>query len=540
MTAKLKPGDWGAIANGSVLTTGPAAADVGNAGEIGDPADNAIVGYLPDNRIEELVVPELLRSVLSLVSADTNMQAWLVGGAVRDFMLRREVKDFDFAVLGDALVVGRGIAKAMNGAFFVLDKERGAARVIVECRGRRNTLDFTRIRGETIVEDLLDRDFTINAMALPLDCIEQLVDPTGGAGDLRDRVVRATHRYSVMDDPIRAVRAVRFASALGFRIDVNTQAMIRTCARYVQSSSAERLRDELLECLTGYTASAAAGILDALDVLAEIVPEAKRSDNSDGRLGLSNHASCDYSISVVRKLEGILGVLGPDGTLEGASQYVLGTVAARLGRYGAKLSKRLNNELTKGRSRRSLLMLAALLHPATNFGVGAALPLQRIEMRDVELVRKRAAELRMSSREVAWLTNIAGNELGSVFENRLTRREIHRFFRSTGDTGIEVCLLSIAALAASWGTSIPQTRWWDAVDSIAVLMDAYFERYQEVVCPIPLVNGADIMRVLRIEEGPTVGRILRDVTEAQAGGEVSTRKEAVELALKLGRRESED
>ncbi len=142
--------------------------------------------------------------------------AWVVGGAVRDAALGRDVVDVDVAVAQDVAAAARAIANAAGGPAFSLSEEFGTWRAL----GPEWHVDVTELRGGSIEADLALRDFTINSVAVPLaDPAAGPVDPSGGLGDLDRRLLRATSEHSFTDDPLRVLRAARLASTLRLELD---------------------------------------------------------------------------------------------------------------------------------------------------------------------------------------------------------------------------------------------------------------------------------------------------------------------------------
>src|SRR5436189_4552196 len=192
----------------------------------------------------------------------------LVGGAVRDAWLGRRPGagvDLDIAVPAGALDLSRRVATRLGGAFVPLDPERGTGRVVVA--GVR--LDVTDFRGPSLAADLAARDFTVNALAVPLRELAThgaapIVDPTGGLADLRARRLRAPASRVLADDPLRALRGVRLEAALGFRLTRGTVAAIRAVAPALPAVAAERVRDEVLAVLGLPAAARAFRRMDAL------------------------------------------------------------------------------------------------------------------------------------------------------------------------------------------------------------------------------------------------------------------------------------
>jgi poly(A) polymerase-like protein len=177
---------------------------------------------------------ELAREILS------GQDAWVVGGALRDELLGREVVDLDIACR-DPEAAARVYANRSGGAPFPLSERHGAWRVALS--GER-TVDFTPLPG-TISEDLATRDFTINAIAEGL-AGGDAVDPYGGRADLEAKVVRAVSPTVFTDDPLRLLRAVRIADELGFRLDPGTERLVREHADLVTRPSGERTYAELV------------------------------------------------------------------------------------------------------------------------------------------------------------------------------------------------------------------------------------------------------------------------------------------------------
>jgi hypothetical protein len=166
-------------------------------------------------------------------------EAWVVGGAVRDEALGRPVIDLDIACR-EPEQAARRFSKQARGALFPLSERHGAWRVALE-DGR--TVDFTPLRAG-IEDDLATRDFTINAVAMPLAGGEP-VDPFGGLADLEQGILRAVRPTIFEDDPLRLLRAVRLEDELGFRLDEETAELVRRNAAPVGRPAGERILAEL-------------------------------------------------------------------------------------------------------------------------------------------------------------------------------------------------------------------------------------------------------------------------------------------------------
>jgi hypothetical protein len=206
-------------------------------------------------------------------------EGWLVGGALRDELLGRPVVDIDVACR-EPERAARAFARARGGAPFPLSERHGAWRIALE-DGR--TVDFTPLPGE-IEDDLADRDFTLNAMARPLEGGE-LVDPFGGRADIAERTVRAVSADVFEGDPLRLLRAVRLEDELGFRCDAETEQLVRRHAELASTPAGERILGELERLSTaGYRRLAELGLLDALGGSAGLFDRIDLADSPEYRL----------------------------------------------------------------------------------------------------------------------------------------------------------------------------------------------------------------------------------------------------------------
>jgi tRNA nucleotidyltransferase (CCA-adding enzyme) len=187
-------------------------------------------------------------------AAQLGLRAYVAGGAVRDAFLGRPVTDVDFVVAGDAIAFARGLAGAHGGEVVAHERFRTATWTI---DAHRHDLASTRTEryprpaalpevttGVPIEADLPRRDFSLNAMALRIDAPE-LVDPLGGAADIRTRRVRALHPKSFIDDPTRILRAARYVVRFGFDIDPETLDWLAEGVRHLPLVSGERLKYDI-------------------------------------------------------------------------------------------------------------------------------------------------------------------------------------------------------------------------------------------------------------------------------------------------------
>jgi len=506
--------------------------------------ETAEIVFMPTS--PRLTLPPIVDSVRTALPE--GLTVYLVGGAVRDQLLGRSTHDLDFTLEGGAIKLGRSLANSLKADFYPLDSERDTGRVVVTNEdGSRTFLDFAAFRGEDLEADLTGRDFTVNAIAIDLTD-NTIHDPLGGAADLKEKRLRACSASAMTDDSVRILRGIRLAAAFGFHILPDTRKKMKEAAVLLDKISPERLRDELFRMLDGPKPAACIRSLDLLGALEKVLPELPALKGAGQK---SPHVAdvWEHTLSVVNHLESLLSVLSPDQEPEppsgesSANDWYLGTMLLRIGRYRQQLAEHLSVPLITGRTLRSLLFMAALYHDAAKPQTKAVDENGQPRFWDhdqqgAEMVVKRGRLLMLSNDEVDRLeTIIKGHMRIHFLTNRLategkppSRRAIYRFFRQTGAAGTDICLLSLADLRGTYEQTLPQETWAACLDVVRTMLEAWFERREEEVTPLPLVDGNDLLRELSLQPGPFVGKLIETIREAQAAGEVSTRDEALALA----------
>jgi putative nucleotidyltransferase with HDIG domain len=464
--------------------------------------------------------------------------AYLVGGAVRDLLLGRASHDLDFVVPQEAIATARKAANLLGGAFFVLDQERDTGRVLLTGEAQeRYFLDFTSFRGPDLESDLRARDFTINAIALDLRQPEALVDPLGGAQDLRARLLRPCSPTSFEADPLRILRCVRLAVEYELRLSPETRQLLGQALARLSMVSAERVRDELFRILEARKPAVALRILDMLGALEYVLPEL---NTLKGVTQSPPHVDevWPHTLNTVQKLGALIDTLRPEHDPEAAANWALGLVALRIGRYRGQFSAHLAENLNPNRSLRALLLLAALYHDIGKPASRQVEPSGRIRFFDhdqlgAQLAGKRGLKLHLSNNEIERLTTIVRHHMRPLLLAQAgatpSRRAIYRFFRATGPAGVDICLLSLADTLATYGPGLPQAIWVQQLDIVRTLLEAWWEQAEEKVSPPILLNGHELMESFGLPAGPEIGRLLEELREAQATGEIKERAEALEF-----------
>ena len=528
-------GRWVARVRGKIIAQGGTPEQALHAAQISRHKERPEIIYMPVPFSYSPLIDKV-RDILP------DQEIYLVGGAVRDILLNRLSPDFDFALPSNGIALARQVANALKADFMALDSERDTGRVIVtDADGTRTFLDFATYRGSTLDEDLRARDFTINAIAFDL-LAQTLIDPLNGASDLRAKVIRACSPASLSDDPVRILRAVRQAAALAFKIELETRQEIKQAANLLPRVSPERQRDELFKMLEGPKPDAAMRALEMLGVFPYLLPELpalKGVEQSPPHI----QDVWEHTLSVLGYLEGILATLAPSYNADNTNDLFTGLLTLRIGRFREQFARHLSQSLNTDRSVRAALFFAALYHDVQKPATKSMDESFRIRFFDHEIkgagvVEERARAFNLSNSEVERVKLIVQHHMRfHSFTSRLleekkepSRKAIYRFFRDTGEAGIDLVLLGLADLRGTQGSTLSQETWAAALDVARILLENYWEKPQETVAPPRLLDGNELMAELELKPGRMVGQLLEAIREGQATGKVADRDQALKFA----------
>jgi putative nucleotidyltransferase with HDIG domain len=528
-------GRWVALVGERVIGQGGTPDQALRAAKAARPKEIPQIIFVPI--AQPLAFSELLAQVAAAIPDQVPLH--LVGGAVRDALLGRSTLELDFALPEQVMKYARQVANRLGAAFFPLDQERDTARLIlIDPPGQRRILDFAAYRGPDLESDLRGRDFTVNAMALDLRRGKALLDPLGGAADLQAKRLRACSPTSMKDDPLRVLRAVRIAAAYDFHILPETRSQMHAAVNQLPAVSPERLRDELFKILSGPQPHKCIRALDMLGVLSQVLPELvalKGVQQSPPHV----HDVWEHTLGVLQQLDNVLKALYLHYSEESAANLLMGLLVLHLGRYRQEIDQHFQTELNIDRSLRGLLFLAALYHdigkPQTK-SVDESNRIRFFQHDQVgeKLLEERARSLRLSNLEIERARTIVRHHLRPVLLSQssqpVTRKAIYRYFKDTGPAGVDVCLLSLADVLATYDLNITSEQWVRHLDVVRSLLQAWWEKPQESVSPPSIINGNELMEELNLQPGPVVGLLLEAIRENQAVGKIHAKDDAISLA----------
>jgi len=443
--------------------------------------------------------------VIRRISRTLDESDYLVGGSVRDLLLGKIPVDYDILTFGNVWDKALTLASCLGSKPFWMDESRGIARTVSR---DGITLDGCAPKGSSLNEDLLNRDITINAIALNLANME-IHDPLNGVSDLNSRTIRAVSEKGFADDALRTFRCLRFAAVLEFSIEDGTTSLIKKYAPGLKNIAPERIKQELVCALSYKRGAGVFSLMEETGIREILFPGYE--DIYQGvyhRWPLIKHAT--------------LVAETVDALIDEAEDLLPGA--------GAMLSE----EVEDGIDRACMLRLAAFMHdigkPSTredaengmvhfyaHAGAGA------------KIADTLCRNLRFSSAFCSSISGLIGMHmrvLDLACGGIMTTKAMHRLIKNAEAFMPELLLLSLADAVATGkdpGYIGVRTEIEEMIRRIwEYYIDVYLNNRKE-----PLLNGNDVMAELGIGPGPEVGKLLVRVEEARAEGLITNKSEAL-------------
>jgi tRNA nucleotidyltransferase/poly(A) polymerase len=485
--------------------------------------------------------PETLALFKKIQSLAGEQPVYLVGGAVRDLLLGQNPKDLDFALASGSIALAKAVKNALHGVWFALDDARQTARVIVgPGKPEERVLDFVSFAGTNLDEDLRNRDFAVNAMALSLSDPGTLIDPLQGQEFLNSGILRVASEESIHLDPLRALRSIRMMRKFSLKPDPLTAQLISEGASGIKAVSGERMRDELFKLLDCPDFAESLCLMHELNLLEPVFPDIGEVLKLE-RIQPHVYDLWGHTLQVILYTESLVmgQIIATDR--DGSGQN-LQLAIDKLKPYKERILADLRQPLQGGRQRSSLLLLAALYHDVGKAGSRTAMPDGRLHFRDhptlgSTLVADLNSRLLLGTEEASYLQLMVAQHMRIHFlakpQDPLSRRAIYHYFQDLGQFGVDLTLLSLADMLAAYEQTINPVRWLRELELTVQLIDSWYSRQSEVINPLKLLDGNDLMRIFSLQPSPLLGQILSNLREAQAEGLVSTEHEAVAYCTAL-------
>lgn len=451
-----------------------------------------------------------MQHIFEVIKKIAGDNIFLVGGAVRDMYLGRQVADYDFACQENALLLAKRLALEIGATYVPLDEEYDIARVVIKQDDKHIFLDFAGLKGNDIIADLNNRDFTINALAIPLgEDISHIIDPLNGKKDIDERRITAISEANLLADPVRILRGIRLAVQLEYTIDDTSMALFIKHAMLVSISSPERIREELIRAFE-YNAYKSIILMKETNLIKAVFPELHRESG----VIQNKYHTLDvwlHTVEVVHQLE--VSVLNDSKIIN------------------SEIKAYLDEEIVTGRTNKTLLKLSALLHDVGKPVVKNTHPQKGVIFWNHDnvgsvIARKIVKRLAFSKKEVQIVTTIVRNHMRPLFIAKANANEkaYYKFFNDTDINGVGIILHALAD--ANGGKTKDEEKEKILYKTAQKMLNYYFEVYL-IQKKAPLINGKDILFLKPHIPERKIGAILKQINELRADGKLTTRDEAL-------------
>ncbi len=475
-----------------------------------------------------------------------NYNSYIVGGAIRDYLLKKEIKDIDILIASTKSNFTRLIfllSKKTN--IFPLDEENGIYRINLT---KNLTIDITNT--DNIENDILKRDFTLNSLLIEIKKVKiktknnlfelsfnttDIIDKLDAINDIKNKKIRKISDNCFKEDPVRLLRAFRFEATHNFKIEKNTFDLLSRSIKLVNKTSPERLREELNKIIETENSSEILKRMSKCGLIFEIIPELKLQTRCAevyyGKGGVFKH-----TLNVLKRL---------DIFYQNPQKYL-------------NISEKLKEKAVE---EKKLIKLSALLHdiakPHKAKIIEGRLRFFGHESYGGVLSEKILKNLRYSNNEIKYIKSIVSNHLriGNIAHNNIiSNRAILRIFYELKDYTLGLLILSWADHASYIGekklTKIlkkTKEKPFEIKKKLPKEGEKKTLRFLQVVNMIarnyskyivssdikPIINGHTIMKTLFLNPSPKVGEIIRKLINLQLEGKIKTREQAISYIKSL-------
>ena len=451
---------------------------------------------------------------------------YLVGGAIRDLMLGKTTTDRDITIKG-AEEFAKKLAEDFCGTFIVLDSENKIYRVVLE--DKINFFDISELQGETIEEDLKRRDFTINAIAYDLKA-DKIIDTTGGMADLKNKVLRHIDDKNFEEDPLRILRAFRFAATTGFSMTPELEAAIKKYLPLALNPAPERIHYELMKLFGGDFASKVLLKMDEFGLLEKIFPcvnEMKQvTPNTHHHLDLFHHV-----IETVRQIE-IQYANAPEEIKEHLARVDFGGFPRinhlKLAGFLHDIGKFSTWTLENGKCDK----YECLYNKPECADCNARHRFIKHDDAGSKMVIPFLKDLKFSKKQIEYISCMIKNHIypsSVISAPDLNDKVLMRYIRKMEDNVIDNIVLAKADRLSARGVDVTEEMINNNLNGLEKLLSFYLEK-KDTLKPLPkLLDGNEIMNLLNINQSPMLGKIIKNLHEAQLNGDITTREDAVKF-----------
>ncbi len=457
------------------------------------------------------------------ISELTDKDIYLVGGSVRDYIIKKEIKDFDIVIQGDAARFAEGFASSKKARCIPLDKRNNISRVVLSNDDDKNiTIDFSSLNGKDIYEDLAKRDFTMNALAVKIEDgkidFNRVIDPFRGIDDIESNIIREVNKNIFAEDPIRMLRAIRFMSQLNFDISDEMYGLINKNNNRIKDIPGEKISNEIFKILGFKRAYYYFSFMDKhLGMLSKIFPEIEPMKDV-GRCKYHVVDAWTHSMHTMRIIEKIIYA---DGYFEEHLRKAY--------------EDHTNQIMANGHTRLQLIKIAALFHDIGKPKARWIDETGRVRFRGHEIVGKEimadiSDRLAFSKKEKDFLCKIVKEHMWPLTlykTNDVSGRALYDLFKNFGESTLDIILIGLADIISTRQLLKPHEEMGMYKVHAEYLANNYLTRFKRLEDISHVINGNDILENYDIEDKRIIGEILDSIKKAIFFGEIPLERERI-------------
>lgn len=438
--------------------------------------------------------------------------AYIVGGSIRDLILGRIPTDYDIAVLLFPEKYASDLASCVNGHVVEIGKRN---QMIYRVVSENGTFDISAIEGKTIEDDLIKRDFTVNAIGYNLSS-GKITDLFGGINDLSIKKIRMVSKEIFKKDPVRLIRAYRIAAMLDFEIESETTNAIADNVKFISKAAGERIKAELFKIFSCPKSYGYIHQMYETGLLFEIFPELKALQGCKQN---RHHAYdvLDHSLTAYNQLE----------MLFTEKKFNIGVTDLPI------------PDINKERS--ALLKCSILLH---DIGKPSTLTVDDDgdihffghELNSAEMAKLISKRLKLSNNEADYIDFIIRNHIAALhlynsgIKQLVSKKSLTRFFIKCGDMTPDILFHTIADIKGKGNEDI---RNEDFLSFASYLLNEFFSGYKIKKTGPRLITGNDLINEFGLSPSPLFKIILSVVEESRISNDIKNREEALVLVKEL-------
>jgi len=458
------------------------------------------------------------------LAKDTNTEVFLVGGYIRDILLNKKSLDIDLTVSKSVESFAKKLSKNIKGKCFLLHTDLQTYRVAVLNNPKLEYIDISLMQGKNIEQDLKRRDFTINALAVKIENFNNIkknvIDYCNGLKDLKSKEIKVVSKNVFIEDPLRMLRAVRFASEYNFKISKQTLSLIKKYASKISLVAGERIKNEFFRILSNKKSSQYISIMDEVKLLEAIFPVITKMKKSAKKFYYHPKGLFQHCFQTYEALENIFIKL--DKYFHNSKDL---------------LEQHLNENFSENVTRKNLLKFVAIFHDCAKPESAIRMDNKMRFLGHEELGAKKTAQimktLKMSNKEIDFAKAIISEHMrpsNLAKSEVITNRAQLRLFRDIKENIPDLLVLAMSDWHSYKTLKIYSKKILKQQEkSVAKLIFNYFDFINNKPKG-KLVDGNMLMKEFNLKPGKIIGELLMLINNSYEEGRIKDKKSALKFA----------